>query len=49
LAEALEVGGYAVEVFAAGVHPREDHVELIGNAFLLVERREAQLAIKEKR
>jgi len=37
LAEALEDGEYAVEVFAAGVYPREDHVELVGDAFLLVE------------
>jgi hypothetical protein len=37
LAEALEDGGHAVETFASGIHLREDSVELVGDAFLLVE------------
>jgi len=37
LAEALEDGGYAVETFAAGVHPRKDNVKLVSDAFLPVE------------
>ncbi len=38
LAEAFEDGGDAVEAFAAGVDPREDRVELVGDALLFVER-----------
>ena len=37
LAEAFEDGGDAVEAFAAGVYPREDRVELVGDALLFVE------------
>lgn len=37
LTEAFENGGYAVEVFAAGVHSCEDRIEFVGNAFLLVD------------
>ena len=38
LAEAFEDGRHAVEAFAAGVHPREHRVELVGDALLLVYR-----------
>ena len=37
LAEAFEDGGDAVEAFATGVYPREDRVELVGDALLFVE------------
>jgi len=43
LSEVLEDGGYAVEAFAAGVHPREERVEFVGDAFLLVEGGEGDL------
>ncbi len=36
LAEAFENGGDAVQAFAAGVYPREDRVELVGDALLFV-------------
>jgi hypothetical protein len=37
LAEAFEDGRDAVEAFAAGIDPRENCVELVGDAFLFVE------------
>ena len=43
LAEAFEDGGHAVEAFAAGVYPREDRVELVGDALLFVEGRKRTL------
>ncbi len=30
----LKDGGYAVEAFAAGVHPLQDRIELVGDALL---------------
>jgi hypothetical protein len=47
LAKALEDGRHAVEAFATSVHLRKDCIELVGDALLLVKRREAQLAIKD--
>jgi hypothetical protein len=46
LAEVLKDGGHAVEALAAGINPRDEGVQLVGNALLLVKRREGQLAIK---
>ena len=43
MTEALEDSGHAVEAFAAGVHPRKDCVELVGNALLLIERRQREI------
>ena len=43
MAEALEDGGHTVETFAAGVHSREERVELVDDALLLVERRQREI------
>jgi hypothetical protein len=43
LAEAFEDVGHAVEAFAAGIHPSQDRVELVGDAPLFVQGSEGHL------
>jgi hypothetical protein len=43
LAETFEDGGHAVQAFAAGVHAREERVQLVGDALLFVEGRDRHL------
>jgi hypothetical protein len=47
LAEALEDGGHAIEVFASGVDPREDCVQLVGDALLLVKGGKRDLKVQD--